>query len=52
MINETATPKETTKPSTETTEDNHVLGREQFNAHNTFDTFVIRLVTAFHMQQV
>ncbi|HDA6798348.1 TPA: chromosomal replication initiator protein DnaA [Staphylococcus aureus] len=39
--NETATPKETTKPSTETTEDNHVLGREQFNAHNTFDTFVI-----------
>ena len=38
---ETATPKETTKPSTETTEDNHVLGREQFNAHNTFDTFVI-----------
>ncbi|HDA7783304.1 TPA: chromosomal replication initiator protein DnaA [Staphylococcus aureus] len=39
--NETATPKETTKPSTETTEDNHVLAREQFNAHNTFDTFVI-----------
>lgn len=39
--NETATPKEATKPSTETTEDNHVLGREQFNAHNTFDTFVI-----------
>ena len=33
--NETATPKEATKPSTETTEDNHVLGREQFNAHNT-----------------
>ncbi|HCY1645883.1 TPA: chromosomal replication initiator protein DnaA [Staphylococcus aureus] len=39
--NETATPKEATKPSTETTVDNHVLGREQFNAHNTFDTFVI-----------
>lgn len=36
-----STVQETPKSSTETTEDNHVLGREQFNAHNTFDTFVI-----------
>ena len=36
--NETATQKKQQNLLLKTTEDNHVLGREQFNAHNTFDT--------------
>ncbi|EHJ09129.1 chromosomal replication initiator protein DnaA [Staphylococcus simiae] len=39
--NEVSTTKETSDKPNEPNYDNHVLGREQFNAHNTFDTFVI-----------